>query len=75
MNNTIGLIVDYRSDTCPVNVVKCDVTDTLLPHGNFFETASAQISLVDQKQSELPKIWGCGWGLQPLALYANVNLP
>ena len=33
VSDTIHVIVDYRVDICPFNVNKCDVTDTLLPHG------------------------------------------
>ena len=33
INDTIHVIVDYRASLCPFNVTKCDVTDTLLPHG------------------------------------------
>ena len=33
MCGTIYIIVDYRFGIFPFNVNKCDVTDTLLPHG------------------------------------------
>ena len=33
INDTIHVIVDYRVSICPFNVNKCDVPDTLLPHG------------------------------------------
>ena len=31
--DTNHVIVDYRVGICRFNVNKCDVTDTLLPHG------------------------------------------
>ena len=33
VNDTIQVIVDYRVGICPFNVGKCNVADTLLPHG------------------------------------------
>ena len=33
INDTIHIIVDYRVGICPFSFNKCDVTDTLLPHG------------------------------------------
>ena len=33
INDTIPVIVDYRVGIGHFNVYKCDVTDTLLPHG------------------------------------------
>ena len=33
INDSIHVILDYRVGICPFNVNKCDVTDTLLPHG------------------------------------------
>ena len=33
VNDTIHITVDYRVGICPFNVNKCNVADTLLPHG------------------------------------------
>ena len=49
INDTIHVIVDYRVDICPFNVNKCDVTDTLLPHG----AADAEVSFQSVQCTEL----------------------
>ena len=33
INDMIHVIVNYRVGICPFNVNKCNVADTLLPHG------------------------------------------
>ena len=47
INDTIHAIVDYRINICPFNVNKCDVTDTLLPHG------AAEVSFQSVQCTEL----------------------
>ena len=45
-NNTIHVIVDYRVGICPFNVNKCNVADTLLPHG------AAEVSFQSAQRTE-----------------------
>ena len=46
VNDTIHVIVDYRVGICPFNVNKCDVADTLLPHG------AAEVSFQSAQRTE-----------------------
>ena len=39
-NDTIHIFFEYRVGICPFNVNKCNVADTLLPHG-----ASSKLSI------------------------------
>ena len=46
INDTIHVIVDYRVRICPFNVNKCNVADTLLPHG------AAEVSFQSAQRTE-----------------------
>ena len=46
INDMIRVIVEYRVGMCPFNVNKCNVADTLLPHG------AAEVSFQSAQRTE-----------------------